>query len=215
MEVKLLLKLLVALVCIHTNIIFQQQAFFGGRLRFIMKKVLILLFIGVLSAACSRPTSTPQPTEPALNFPTPVLSSVPECAPSDLLTSASSNPSIDGVMLGLTLTNKSGASCKLTNPPQALLLDANNETLAVQNSPLDPIQTPPAPLIMVLAPNDSTIITLVWRNYCQPLPGDKITIRLTLAQNNAKVEVKLPAPPQCNAKDKPSTIIVAPYSNPP
>jgi hypothetical protein len=43
-----------------------------------------------------------------------------------------------------------------------------------------------------------------------------LTLRLTLAQDKTvDIPLKLPAVPSCDVKTEPSTILVAPYSNPP
>jgi hypothetical protein len=66
------------------------------------------------------------------------------------------------------------------------------------------------------APGESAIVSLVWRNACQPLPNDSLTMRLRLStRQNLDVISKLLSEPRCDAKTEPSTLVVAPYSYPP
>lgn len=120
-------------------------------------------------------------------------------------------------MLGITLTNQSKNPCALSNPAQITLLDSDNKPLKVQVSiiPAD-TQTPPASAQTEIASGESVILSLVWRNYCQPLTKDSLTIRLALsAEQNVDVIMKLLSEPRCDAKNEPSTLTIAPYSYPP
>jgi hypothetical protein len=181
-----------------------------------MRRIIIFLFISLLSSACTRTASEALPTEPALDFPTPSVDALPACTSPDLLTSASSNEAGDAITLGVTFTNKSGNLCTLANPPEIVLLDANDRPIKARINQLPNEMTPPAPAVFVLAPNDSVIASLVWQNYCQVLPGSMLSIQLTLTKNKTvNVAVKLSTEPHCNNKNEPSTLMVAPYSNPP
>jgi len=167
-------------------------------------------------AACTPGTDKLPSTQAALDIPTQSVVSMPVCGPADLLTSASSNGATGAIMLGLTLTNKSGNLCTLANPPQVKLLDANDQPIEAQTSPSLAVMTPPAPELLALAPRDNVIVSMVWRNYCQLMPGDMLTIRLTLAPNeNVDIAMKLPAEPRCDNMTEPSTVTIAPYSYPP
>jgi hypothetical protein len=100
-----------------------------------------------------------------------------------------------------TSSNSTGATGALTNPPQVTLLNGSREPLDVQVSD---------------APGESAIASLVWRNACQPLPNDSLTMRLELsAGQNLDVVTQLLSEPRCDAKTEPSTLTVAPYSYPP
>jgi hypothetical protein len=69
---------------------------------------------------------------------------------------------------------------------------------------------------MELAPGESAILSLVWQNYCQPLPNNSLTISLAFSAGQ-KLEVVTSdlSGPRCDAKSDPSTLVVAPYSSPP
>jgi hypothetical protein len=119
-------------------------------------------------------------------------------------------------VLGVTLTNQIKGPCTLSNPPQASLLDSSGQPIDLQTTIISPEQTPPAPALMKLAPGESAIASLVWRNYCQLPNTDGLILRLELAKDqNLDVEMKALALPRCDAKEEPSTITVAPYSVPP
>jgi hypothetical protein len=121
--------------------------------------------------------------------------------PANLQTSSNSTGATGALMLGITLTNKSKNPCALTNPPQVTLLNGSREPLDVQVSD---------------APGKNAIASLVWRNACQPLPNDSLTMRLELsAGQNLDVVTQLLSEPRCDAKTEPSTLTVAPYSYPP
>ena len=173
----------------------------------------ILLF---LLSACTRAASDSPPTELPVNFPSPAPGSTPLCQPADLQTSSNSTGATGALMLGITLTNKSKNPCALTNPPKVTLLNDSQEPLDVQVSDAPGDQTPPATSQMELAPGESAIVSLVWRNACQPLPNDSLTMRLELsAGQNLDVISKLLSEPRCDNKTEPSALTVAPYSYPP
>ena len=173
----------------------------------------LLLF---LLSACKRAASDSPPTSLPLNFPSPAPGSTPLCQPADLQTSSNSTGATGALVLGITLTNKSKNPCGLSNPPQITLLNGSGQPLDVQTSSLPNDQTPPAPLQMQLAPGESAILTLIWRNTCQPLPNDNLTIRLGLSTGqNLDVVTNILSEPRCDAKNEPSTLTIAPYSYPP
>jgi hypothetical protein len=59
-------------------------------------------------------------------------------------------------------------------------------------------------------------LSLVWRNYCQPLSKDKLTVRVALTQEQGlDVPMQLLSEPRCDAKGEASTLMVGPYSYPP
>jgi hypothetical protein len=180
------------------------------------RRLFLFCFLLFLLSACTRPASDSPPTELPLNFPSPAPGSTPLCQPADLQTSSNSNASADGVVLGLTLTNQTKNPCALANPPQVTLLDDSRQPLELQTLGMAPVQTPPAPLEIQLAPGESVIVSLIWRNYCQPLPERSLTIHLRLSET-LKVEslTKLLAEPRCAAETEPSTLAIAPYSYPP
>ena len=95
-------------------------------------------------------------------------------------------------------------------------MNDSQEPLDVQVSDAPGDQTPPATSQMELAPGESAIVSLVWRNACQPLPNDSLTMRLELsAGQNLDVISKLLSEPRCDNKTEPSALTVAPYSYPP
>lgn len=182
-----------------------------------MMRRLVLLSLSIfLLSGCTRAASAPPPTEPALNFPTANPAGTPLCQPADLKTSSNFNDAGGEIVLGVTLTNQSKNPCALSNPPQPSLIDANSQPLDVQISALPSDQTPPAAAFMQLAPGESVIMTLVWRNFCQTLPGDSLIIRLNLAdEKNLEIFINLLKVPNCEVKTDPSTALVATYSYPP
>jgi hypothetical protein len=181
-----------------------------------MRKIIIFIVISVLISACVQSTSTPQPTQPAPDFPTPVVESMPACLPMDLLTSASSVDANGSIMIGMTVTNKSGKNCSLANPPDVVLVDVGDKVIDGNYIPSSVAQTPPAPTLLGLAPSDSAIVTVVWSNYCKQVPGNKLIIRLSLAPEKIiNVALNLSGLPHCDNSTASSNILVAPYSNPP
>jgi hypothetical protein len=182
-----------------------------------MKRLfLTTLLIITLMTACTRAASDSPPTALPQNFPNPAPGSTPLCQPADLQISSNSTGATGVLVLGLTLTNKSKNPCALANPPQMTLLNASAQPLDVQTSEAPGDQTPPAPAQMELAPSESAIISLIWRNYCQSLPDNSLTLRLELAtEKNLEVVTSVLSIPRCAATDEPSTLTVAPYSYPP
>ena len=183
----------------------------------------MILLLVTLSAACSRAASLPAPTQPALDFPILTASPVAQCQTSDLKTSSNFAETGGAIVLGVTLTNILQNPCELTNPPQASVVelplrgvDASGKALDLQPVDIPAAQTPPAPALMQLAPGESAIVSLVWRNYCQELPAGGVGLRLQLAPAQAlEVELKGLAAPRCDSLVEPSTLTVAPYSFPP
>ena len=216
-EIQLLFELFVAFVFVHVIIIFHAERFFGGRLDLMMKRLLLITLLTIsLTLACTRAASDSPSTALPENFPSPAPGSTPLCQPADLQISSNSTGATGALVLGMTLTNKSKNPCALANPPQATLLNGSAQPLDVQTSNTPGNQTPPAPAQMVLAPDESAILTLVWRNYCQPLPNDSLTIHLELTSGqNLEVVTSVLSVPRCDAKNEPSTVAVAPYSSPP
>lgn len=180
------------------------------------RKFLLFCLSLFLLSACTRAASDSPPTALPLNFPNPAPGSTPLCQPADLQISSNSTGATGALVLGITLTNKSKNPCALANPPQITLLNGSSQPLDVQASDAPGDQTPPAPAQMELAPNESAIISLIWHNYCQPLPDNSLTIRLGLAAGqNLDVITSVLSIPRCDAKNEPSTVTVAPYSYPP
>ena len=182
-----------------------------------IKRLLLITLITItLVAACSRAASDSPPTALPLNFPSPAPGSTPLCQSSDVQISSNSTGATGALVLGITLTNKSKNPCALANPPQTTLLNDSGQPLDVQTSSTPGDQTPPAPPQMELAPGENAIISLIWRNYCQPLPNDSLTIRLGLAAGQTlDVVTSVLSVPRCDAKNEPSTVTIAPYSYPP
>jgi hypothetical protein len=116
----------------------------------------------------------------------------------------------------MTLTNQSKQICTLSNLPQASLLDANSRLIELHSIQMPSAQTPPAPDLMQLAPNESAIVTLVWQNFCLAAPVEPIIARLTLTKNQyLDIKMNVLAVPGCDDKNGPSTLTIAPYSYPP
>jgi hypothetical protein len=182
-----------------------------------MKRMLLIFLISALTAACTRSASSPVPTEPALNFPSPVPGSIPVCQASNLQTSSNSLGASGAITMGVTLTNQSKNPCTLSNPPQVRLLNANGEALKVESTVSPAVQTPAAQSIILLAPTESVILSLVWRNFCQTLPSESVILHLELSEKQ-ELEIKMQMPsaePQCDASDQTSSLTITPYSFPP
>lgn len=161
----------------------------------------------ILTSACTRPASSAG-TEPA-------TSAVGPCGAADLQTSSNSNGATGSIALGVTLVNTSKSLCAMEGTPQ-VALTANGQTLDVQMLQAPADQTPPAPATLTVAPGESVIAILIWRNYCgETLPGGP-TIRLTLGTGE-KLDIRADAyaVPRCDVKTEPSTLTVNPYSYPP
>jgi len=151
-----------------------------------------------------------------LNFPEISTDSIPLCKPSDLETSSNYNEVQGKVLLGITLINKSKSPCTLANPPQVSLLDKERKSLGITSIKSTFVQTPVAPRLVTIAPDESEIVSLIWQNYCQPPSGDDFIIQFVFAQNQTlDVTMKVLASPGCTAKDEPSTVTISPYSVPP
>lgn len=173
-----------------------------------MKRLTLFALILLLSSACTREASGP-----ALEAsPT---SGTRLCAALDLQTSSNSNGATGAIQIGVTLVNASKSPCIVIGPPPVSLLKAGRP-LGVQivQTPAD--QTPPAPAALNLAPGNSLIVILVWRNYCAaPLAGGP-SIHLALTMDQAlDIPVDAQAVPPCDAPGQPSTLTVNPYSFPP
>ena len=180
------------------------------------RKILLFGFLLFLLCACTRAASDSPPTALPLNFPKPAPGSTPLCQTADLQTSANFTEATGDLVLGVTLTNQSKNPCALANPPQTTLLNGSGQLLDVQTSSPPGNQTPPAPPQMELAPGESAIISLIWRNYCQPFPNNGLTIRLKLSTGQSlEIVSRALSAPRCDAKNEPSTVTVAPYSYPP
>lgn len=197
------------------------------------RKSLLLSVLFLFLTACTRPVGGVAPTALPVDFPSPAPGSTPLCQPTDLDVSSNSIGATGALMIGVTLTNKSKNPCALANPAQITLLDSDNKLLEVKtsNSPADPAgdpagergasrgassQTPIPSAQMELHAGESAILTLVWRNYCQPLSKDQLTVRVELTEKkNLDVPMQLLSEPPCDAKNEPSTLMVGPYSYPP
>lgn len=181
-----------------------------------MKRLVLILLTVVLTTACNRSSSTPMPTGLPLNFPTPRPEDVPLCQPSDLKISSNSNITSDAISIGITLTNQSKKLCALANPPKVVPLTTGGKLIETQLQIASAIQTPPAPAILLLNASESKIISINWQNYCQNLPSDGITIRVNLSQGqDLDVNMDLKPDSGCKAGDKPSSLQITPYSDPP
>lgn len=186
-----------------------------------MKSIFAIALVIVLCTACSQAatsaaTTTPVPSQPAANFPTLAPETVPLCQVADLETSTNSSGASDLVALGVTLTNISKSTCKLTNPPQAILLSDGTQTMHLDVHKIDPKQTPPAPEFVQLAPASSVIASMLWQNFCQETKTGDFVLRLDLSgEQFLNVSLKLPVIPDCLDKNQPSSMIVTPYSIPP
>jgi hypothetical protein len=181
-----------------------------------LRKILPFCLSLFLLSACLRPASDLPPTPPPLDFPSPAPGTTPLCLLGDLKTSSNSIDTGEALLLGLTLTNQTKNPCALTNPPQLGLQTGNGQPLEIQAAAMTPVQTPPAPVEVILAPGESVIVSLTWQNYCQPLPKNGLTLQLTLSeQTELKTAIQIGAGPRCDAKDKPSTLTITPYSYPP
>jgi hypothetical protein len=181
-----------------------------------MKRMLLIFLMTTLTVACTRAASNPAPTEPALNFPSPVPGNIPLCQAAELQTSSNSLEASGTVTLGVTLTNQSKNPCTLSNPPQVSLLDGNGEDLKLGTAVSPAVQTPPAPNIILLAPAESVIMTLIWRNFCQTLPTDSLILHLALSEKQVlDVKMQTPGKPGCDTPDQASSLKIAPYSSPP
>ena len=181
-----------------------------------MKRMLLILLITSLTVACTRAASSSAPTEPALNFPSPVPGNIPLCQAAELQTSSNSLEASGAVTLGVTLTNQSKNPCTLSNPPQVSLLNGSGEDLKVETTVSLAVQTPPAPNIILLAPAESVIMSLIWRNFCQTLPTDSLILRLTLSEKQAlEVKMQTTNKPGCDTSGQASNLTIAPYSSPP
>jgi len=173
-----------------------------------MKRTFLTLLIVLLTAACTRLGSTPQPAA----SPTGALRL---CAAADLQTSSSSNAATGAIQLGVTLINISKSPCVLVEPPQ-VALNGKSAPLDVQIIDAAADQTPPAPAGVSIAPGNSVIIILVWRNYCGAALTDGPVIHITITTDQAlDVRAGLDAVPRCDAAGAPSTLTVQPYSYPP
>jgi hypothetical protein len=163
---------------------------------------LILTFL-LVTGACTRPLSTLAP-EPA---PT---SGMRPCGAADLQTSSSSNSIPDALMLGVTLINQTGTPCVLDGRPQITLTDHGRPLdLRIE----DAQGVPPATLS--IAPGESLIAILTWRNYCGETLND-LVIHLALAAGESlDIQTDLNAAPGCDAPGEPSTLTINPYSYPP
>ncbi len=180
------------------------------------RKYLLFSLLIFLLSACNRPASDSPPTALPLNFPSPAPGTTPLCQPADLDVSSNSTGATGALVLGITLTNKSKNPCALSNPPQAALLNVSGQPLDVQASSAPDDQASPASSQMEIAPSESAIVSLIWHNYCQPLPNDSLTIRLALSKGqDLDIVTSVLSEPRCDAKTEPSTLTFAPYSYPP
>ena len=173
-----------------------------------MKRIFILLiFSSVLMSACTRLVSTPAP-EPSLT------GGIRSCTAADLQTSSSSNGASGAIVLGVTLLNQSKSPCALVGPPEVTLTDGSRP-LDVEILPAED-QTQPAPAGLTIAPGESAVAILLWRNYCAQAPKNGATIHLVLPSGESlEIKTDIMAIPRCDVKDQPSTLTVNPYSYPP
>jgi hypothetical protein len=186
---------------------------FGGKLACMKPACLAALTILLLTTACVRLASAAQPM-PGQNPFTPAADAR-LCAAADLQTSSSAHEDAGAVILGVTLINASMQPCSLQNPPQVTLLDAD-QPLDVQLIQAEALQTPPVQAALTIAPGESAILILAWRNSCGAAPKTGPGIRLTLAAGETlNIKTGAPAVPRCDDPNAPSTLTVNPYSYPP
>jgi len=179
-----------------------------------MKPALIAaLIILLLTTACVRLVSTAQPMSGRNPF-TPAADAR-LCAAADLQTSSSAHEDVGVVILGVTLINASKRPCSLQNPPQVTLFDAA-QPLDVQVTQAESLQTPPAPAVLTIAPGESVILILTWRNHCGAAPKTGPAVNLALPGGETlNIQAGAPVVPRCEAANAPSTLTVNPYSYPP
>jgi hypothetical protein len=183
-----------------------------------MKLQRLFILTSLLLGACTRAASTPAPTLLPVNFPTLMPAQIAECQPADLQSSSNTNGATGVIVLGITLTNQSKNICKLSNPAAVSLLTSNREPIQVQmiDNNSEVLQTLPAPSTLILAPTDNKILTVIWRNFCQKLPDDKLILSIHLTEKqDLDIPMKIQALPRCEAETEASTISVMPYSDPP
>ena len=173
-----------------------------------MRRIPIFVLMLLLASGCSREASAPA----AQASPT---GGTRLCRAADLQTSSNSNGATGAIQLGMTLVNISNSPCDLVGPPQVTLL-GGGRALDVQVLQAAADQTPPAPAALTLAPGDSVIEILVWRNYCGAALADGPVIHLALTTDQA-LEIGTAAQdvPRCDAQNQTSTLTVNPYSFPP
>jgi hypothetical protein len=96
------------------------------------------------------------------------------------------------------------------------LLSGTGDDLKVGTVVSPAVQTPPAPNIILLAPAESVIMSLIWRNFCQTLPIESLILNLTLSEKQVlEVKMQTPGKPGCDTPDQASSLTIAPYSFPP
>jgi hypothetical protein len=178
-----------------------------------MKQFLLLVLTALLISACSRTASTAEPTMLPLNFP--VLAPA-VCQPADLQTSSNSNATADAIIFGITLTNQTNHPCEITNPATVQVLNASGEPFTMQTTVSPAVETPPAPATVVLAPKTSTILTVVWRNFCQLKPVKAISLQIFLSEKQTlELPMNVPDMTGCTVGSEASSMMVIPYSDPP
>jgi hypothetical protein len=174
---------------------------------------LAALILLLLTTACVRPASTAQPMSGRNPF-TPAAGAR-LCAAADLQTSSSAHEDAGAVILGVTLINASMRPCNFQNPPQVTLFDAD-QPLDVQVTQAEPLETPPVPTVLTIAPGESVILILAWRNQCGAAPKTGAAIHLALPDGETlNIKTGAPVVPRCDAANAPSTLTVNPYSYPP
>jgi hypothetical protein len=174
-----------------------------------MKRANLIVLIVCLTSACTRPASTldPQPTP---------TDGVRLCTVADLQTSSNSNDAGGSTVLGVTLVNTSKSPCILAGPPPVTLAGDGRvlDVEIAQDSAQEEIPSTPAALR--IAPGESVIAILIWENYCGAAPTDNLTIHLDLTiDETLEIPAKEVITPRCEAKNRPSTLTIYPYSYPP
>jgi hypothetical protein len=171
-------------------------------------KTLIVLMV-FLTGACTRPAST-------LDLPPAPTDELRLCGTSDLQTSSSSNDAGGSIVFGVTLVNTSESPCILAGPPP-VTLSGNGKPLKIEylQADTEPLASP-APAALRIAPGESAIAILVWENYCGETLADGLTIHLGLTiDQSLEIQADRAVIPPCEAKNKPSTLTIYPYSYPP
>ena len=182
-----------------------------------MKRYLwILSFVLLISSCGQAATSTPNPAEPIVNFPTVAPETLPACTSSDLNESSNSNQTADSTIIGITLTNKTKSACALSNPPVVKILDESGIELPVQISNEAALMKNTPAALIGLSPSDNIILTMNWQNYCLQNPVKNLTILIELGKDKSlSATVKIAGPPTCKSSKDPSLLKITPYSYPP
>jgi hypothetical protein len=170
--------------------------------------ILVALTILFLTSACERPASTAQPFTGQNPFTPEAAAHL--CTAAELQTSSNAHDESGFVILGITLINQSQHACNLQPPPQVSLRSAG-QILDVER-----IQATTDETTLRIAPGESLILVMGWRNYCGKTLKDHPEIDLALTESETlTVQTELTAFPPCENANAPSTLTINPYSYPP